>query len=117
MARRRRKFKISGDEYTFGGGASSESVSVGTLKIARGNLNTANANHIGFVENGASWEIKLDAGTAIESKDQYVYFDNAFETNLKLLLRSRVTQRVQRLFGQSLAFPHKSLETLLTIKS
>ena len=81
MARRRRKFKISGDEYTFGGGASSDSVSVGTLKIARGNLNTANGNHIGFVENGASWEVKLDAGTAIESKDQYVYFDNAFETN------------------------------------
>ena len=81
MARRRRKFKISGDEYTFGGGASSESVSVGTLKIARGHLNTTNANHQGFVENGASWEVRLDAGTAIESKDQYVYFDNAFETN------------------------------------
>lgn len=81
MARRRRKFKISGDEYTFGGGASSESVSVGTLKIARGNINTGNVNHIGFVENGAEWTVTLDAGTAIESKDQYVYFDNAFETN------------------------------------
>jgi hypothetical protein len=56
-------------------------VSVGTLKIARGTIDTTSANHIGFVENGAEWTIKLDANTAIESKNQYVYFDNAFETN------------------------------------
>lgn len=81
MARRRRKFKISGDEYTFGGGVSSDSVSVGTLKIARGSINTVDANHVGFVSNGDEWTVKLDANTAIPTKDQYVYFDNAFETN------------------------------------
>lgn len=82
MARRRRKYVISGDEYTFGGGASSGvSGTAGTLRIAKGNPYTNNANFDGFLNDGDIVSIKMDAGTSVATKDQYVYFDNAFETN------------------------------------
>lgn len=82
MARRRRKYNITGDEYTFGGGASSGvSGSAGTLRIAKGNPYTNNANFDGFLNDGDTVSVKMDAGTSVATKDQYVYFDNAFETN------------------------------------
>lgn len=81
MARRRRKYKISGDEYTFGGGASGVSADTGTLRIRKGNPYTNSANFDGILTDGDTVTIKMDAGTSIVAKDQYVYFDNAFETN------------------------------------
>jgi hypothetical protein len=81
MARIRRPKKINGSEYTFGGGSGAGGGTVGGLvKIAKGNMNTGNANHDGFLSSGDTVSIKLDAGTAIPVKDQYIYFDNAFET-------------------------------------
>ena len=81
MARIRRPKTISGSEYTFGGGTTSSTATGGFVKIAKGSLNTANANHDGFLSSGDTVSITLDAGTAIPTKDQYIYFDNAFDTS------------------------------------
>jgi hypothetical protein len=82
MARIRRPKQINGSEYTFGGGSGSGGGAVGGLvKIAKGNMNPANANHDGFLSSGDTVSFKLDAGTAIVAKDQYIYFDNAFDTS------------------------------------
>jgi len=83
MARIRRKLKITGDEYNFGGGASvsSSTASGGSfVKIAKGSISTTNASHDGFLANGATVKITQDVNTAIPAKDQYIYFDNAWET-------------------------------------
>ena len=82
MARIRRKLKITGDEYNFGGGASSGSSTSagGFVKIAKGHPNRNNASHDGFFDNGSTITIAMDAGGGISEKDQYIYFDNAFET-------------------------------------
>lgn len=82
MARRRRKYNITGDEYTFGGGgASGTTAAGGTLRIAKGSIYSNNANFDGYLSDGDTVVVKLDANTAIQGKDQYIYFDNAFETN------------------------------------
>jgi len=81
MARRRRKYKISGDEYTFGGGgASGTTAAGGTLRIAKGSIYSNNNNFDGYLNDGDTITVKMDVNTAIEAKDQYIYFDNAFET-------------------------------------
>lgn len=82
MARIRRPKKINGSEYTFGGGSAAEGGAGGDfVKIAKGNMTRANANHDGFLKSGDTVTVTLDAGTSIPAKDQYIYFDNAFETN------------------------------------
>jgi len=83
MARIRRKLKITGDEYNFGGGASSSSAAAaagGFVKIAKGNMDRNHADFDGFLSNGDTVTITQDIGDAIPTKDQYIYFDNAFET-------------------------------------
>ena len=84
MARIRRKLKITGDEYNFGGGATSSSAAAaaagGLVKIAKGNMERNHANFDGFLSNGDTVTITQDIGDAIPVKDQYIYFDNAFET-------------------------------------
>ena len=82
MARIRRPKTINGSEYTFGGGSGGSGGTVGGLvKIAKGNMNTNSANHGGFLSSGDTVSIQLDAGTAIPTKDEYIYFDNAFDTS------------------------------------
>ena len=82
MARIRRPKTINGSEYTFGGGSGGSGGTVGGLvKIAKGSMNTTNGNHDGFLSSGDTISITMDAGTAIPAKDQYIYFDNAFETS------------------------------------
>ena len=82
MARIRRPKTINGSEYTFGGGSGGSGGTVGGLvKIAKGNMNTNSANHGGFLSRGDTVSIQLDAGTAIPTKDEYIYFDNAFDTS------------------------------------
>ena len=84
MARIRRKLAITGDEYNFGGGASSSSSSSsagGFVKIAKGHPVKTNANHDGYLTSGDTVTIAIDANTAIATKDQYIYFDNAFDTS------------------------------------
>ena len=82
MARIRRPKKINGSEYTFGGGsgAASSAAAGGFVKIARGHPDRSNADHNGFISNGSTITVTLDAGTDIPTKDQYFYIDNAFET-------------------------------------
>ena len=80
MARIRRPKTINGSEYTFGGGSGGGGTVGGLVKIAKGNMNTNNANHDGFLSSGDTVTVKLDAGTSIPTKDQYIFFDNAFET-------------------------------------
>jgi hypothetical protein len=83
MARIRRPKKINGSEYTFGGGSGAAAAAVavgGLVKIAKGHPDTSNANHDGFIANGSTITVTLDANTSIPTKDQYVYIDNAFET-------------------------------------
>jgi hypothetical protein len=85
MARIRRPKKINGSEYTFGGGsgaAASSSSASGNfpIKIARGDENKSNTNHNGFILNGSTVYVTLDAGDAIPTKDAYFYIDNAFES-------------------------------------
>ena len=81
MARIRRPKTINGSEYTFGGGSGGGGTVGGLVKIAKGSMEAANANHDGFLSSGDTVSIKLDAGTAIPAKDQYIYFDNAFDTS------------------------------------
>lgn len=82
MARIRRPKTISGSEYTFGGGSTSSSGATGSfVKIAKGSMTTANADHDGFLSSGDTVLVTLDAGTSIPTKDQYIYFDNAFDTS------------------------------------
>ena len=81
MARIRRPKTINGSEYTFGGGSGGGGTVGGFVKIAKGNMNTNSADHDGFLSSGDTVSITLDAGTAIPNKDQYIYFDNAFDTS------------------------------------
>lgn len=81
MARIRRPKKIDGSEYTFGGGSGATSSAGGDfVKIAKGSMDRTSANHSGFLSSGDTVTVVLDAGTSIPTKDQYIYFDNAFET-------------------------------------
>lgn len=81
MARIRRPKKIDGSEYTFGGGSGSASAAGGDLvKIAKGSMSRSNTSHDGFLSNGDTVTVVLDAGSSIPTKDQYIYFDNAFES-------------------------------------
>jgi hypothetical protein len=81
MARIRRPKTINGSEYTFGGGSGGGGAVGGLVKIAKGNMNTNSSNHGGFLSSGDTVSITLDAGTAIPTKDQYIYFDNAFDSS------------------------------------
>jgi hypothetical protein len=83
MARIRRPKKIDGSEYTFGGsGAAASAAAVGGfVKIAKGDENISNTNHDGFIANGSTITVTVDAGTSIPTKDQYLYFDNSFDTS------------------------------------
>ena len=85
MARIRRPKKINGSEYTFGGGsgaAASSSSASGNfpIKIAKGDEAITNSNHDGFIANNSTVTVTLDVSTAIPTKDQYFYIDNAFES-------------------------------------
>ena len=84
MARIRRPKKIDGSEYTFGGGTGSASTAAASgdfIKIAKGHPNIGNDAHDGFIANNSTNRIMIDVGSQIPEKDQYLYFDNAFETD------------------------------------
>lgn len=82
MARIRRPKKIDGSEYTFGGSASAASTSASEfVKIAWGSLDQSNAAFNRFLKNGDTLEVTVDEGTASVPREEYIYFDNAFENS------------------------------------
>ena len=81
MARIRRPKKIDGSEYTFGGGSGAVDAVTGGdfVKIAWGNPNSNSANFKRFLKNGETIKVTMDQSTASVPRDEYIYFDNAFE--------------------------------------
>lgn len=81
MARIRRPKKIDGSEYTFGGGSGAVDAVTGGdfVKIAWGNPNSNSANFNRFLKNGETIKVTMDQSTASVPRDEYIYFDNAFE--------------------------------------
>lgn len=80
MARRKRGYRITGDEYNFGAAGSSGVTSNSSfLRIYKGSSATNSADFDGFLNDGDTVTIKMDASSAVATKDQYVYFDDAFE--------------------------------------
>lgn len=83
MAKKRRSYKISSGDYNVaGGGGAATTTSAGGdfLKIAKGHPNITNADHDGFVANNSTINVLVDVGASIPTKDQYLYIDNAFQT-------------------------------------
>lgn len=83
MARIRRPKKINGSEYTFGGGSGVVDAVTGGdfVKIAFGNRNRTNAAFNRFLKNGDTVKITTDQNVASSPRDEYIYFDNAFESD------------------------------------
>ena len=81
MAKKRRSYQINSGDYNIaGGGAATTTASGDFIKIAKGHPNITNADHDGFIANGSTVTVMVDAGTQIPTKDDYLYIDNAFET-------------------------------------
>tara|TARA_B100001287_G_scaffold252392_1_gene234333 strand:- start:2642 stop:4789 length:2148 start_codon:yes stop_codon:yes gene_type:complete len=82
MAKKRRSYKISSGDYNIAGGGGAETTaSTGSfIKIAKGHPQFDHADHDGFIANGSTVTVMVDVGTTIPTKDDYLYIDNAFET-------------------------------------
>lgn len=82
MAKKRRSYQISSGDYNIAGGGGAATTTAGGdfIKIAKGHPNIDNAAHDGFIANGSTVTVMVDAGTQIPMKDDYLYIDNAFET-------------------------------------
>ena len=83
MAKKRRSYKISSSDYNIAGGGGTTAATTsasGFVKIAKGDPNKTNDNHDGFIENGSTVNVMIDVGIGIPTKDEYLYYDNAFES-------------------------------------
>jgi hypothetical protein len=49
------------------------------VRIMKGNNSNSSANFVGAMKPGETYTVVTDAGTALETKKQYIYFDSAYE--------------------------------------